>query len=1117
MIYPCGQFFSAIITGGRTIIYPNRLILDPHEFLLQLIRDRVTILEVVPSYLAALLDSPETPEPSQLPFHYLLVTGEEVKPHLVSRWFRTYPDIRMVNAYGPTEASDDITHHIMGHAPEVERIPIGKPLQNLNIYIVDSRMQLCPIGVKGEICVSGVGVGRGYMGDEEKTRLVFTHDPFSQQEGIRLYKTGDLGRWLADGTIEFFGRKDYQVKIRGFRIELGEIENRLLENPGIDKTVVIDREDKFGNKYLCAYIVLHSPRGGDSVESSKLKEFLSQSLPEYMIPEHFMQLQRIPLTSNGKVDRKALPAPGEDEVFGTYQPPTNPIETELVEIWAEVLGKSKDIIGIEHNFFQLGGHSLKAILLVSRIHKAFHIKLPLAQLFTVPTIRGLSRYIKKAGTERYSSIEAVEKREYYDLSSAQKRLYVLQQMEVESTAYNLPEVIPLWETFDPDKLEETFIKLIARHESLRTSFQMVDNHPVQCLMEPSDTRFEIEHYDTQTHDSSFIFNRFSSPFDLTRAPLLRAGVVKSGEGTFLVVVMHHIISDATSHGVLVNDFKALYQGTELPPLRIQYKDFSSWQNNEKQAGRLNRQETFWLGQFDDEIPVLNLQTDYPRPTVQRFEGNAIQFKIEPEHTQALKIIAREQAVTFFMLMLSLSYILISKLSSQEDIIIGTPVSGRRHADLETIIGMFVNTLALRNRPQGNKSVKTFLAEVKTQTLDSFENQEFPFEELVDKVDITRDISRNPLFDFMFSLQEIENSSPTPDPAKNEHSPVEHETGHESEQDGSQYGWRISKFDLGLDIRVEETLTLEFEYSTALFKEETIQRFTRYFKALVQAVTVDIDTKISALEIISEQEKKQLLSDFNDTALDYPKDKSIHLLFEEQVERTPDSIALIGGWHELKGERDVSLTYRQLNTKAGQLAVELTKTGVGPDTIVGTIVPRSVEMIAAILGILKAGGAYLPIDSGYPDERIRYILADSDTRVIVSSGDVIPSIGEGWKRKSLDSFIINRLDGSGSTVQPVSRPVPKSPHPTNLAYIIYTSGTTGMPKGVLVEHCNVVTYVHAYYREFNINSSDATIQVSSYFFDSFVEEVFSLFIDRGTGGDTIGLPDHRRSNPFATDR
>ncbi|MCP5051524.1 MAG: amino acid adenylation domain-containing protein, partial [bacterium] len=763
--------------------------------------------------------------------------------------------------------------------------------------------------------------------------------------------------------------------------------------------------------------------------------------------------------------------------------PRTTLEKGLARVWSEVLGINQELLRLDQNFFEMGGHSLKATILVSKIHKALNVKVPLTEVFRTPTIRQLAQYIHTAARERYAAIKPAEKRQYYDLSSAQKRLYIIHQMDLEGTAYNMWQFIPLEHTTSVGKLEEAFIRLIDRHESLRTSFHVMDDQPVQMVHDH--VAFEIEIFGRGLSLRDFI-----RPFDLSHESLLRVGLMETGEGKrILMVDMHHIISDGISRALLKMDFSELYEGNTLPPLRIQYKDFSQWQNSEGQTGNISDQATYWINQFEGEIPVLQLPIDYPRPAVQSFEGSSFGFGLSGEASRDLRAVALETGSTLFMILLSLTTILLSKLSGQEDIVIGTPIAGRRHADLEKIIGMFVNTLALRNYPMGRKTVKEFLEEIKKQTLNAFENQEYPFEELVEKLDIQRDVERNPLFDVMFSLVDVEAGSPAPVVKEsNEVTEILHE-----------YEQRISKFDLSLGVSAGERLFVSFEYCTALFKKETIQRFIGYFKEILHAVTQDIEVKISAIEILSGEEKKQLLVDFNNTVSHYSKDTSVHQLFQQQVEKTPHHVAV-------KFENN-NVTYSELNRRANHLAVQLRDKGIRLDSIVTIMVDRCIEMFTGVLGVLKAGGAYLPIDLDYPESRIQYILEDSRSALVLVNR---------YLPDRLKSIIpMEQLDPDESFAFEGDVPNPDRINGMeNLAYVIYTSGSTGKPKGVMVEHRNVAAYLHAYGRVVEFYSNDVIIQQSSFAFDAFVEEVYPILLK---GGGIVISKNHEVLDPHLFSR
>lgn len=852
------QLFTALTLGGKTVIYPNDLILEPGRFIARIIQDRVTVLEVVPSYLSTMLDILEIQGTQPLPLDFLLVTGETVKSQSVRQWFEKYPGIKMVNAYGPTEASDDITHYIMHKEPAAQRIPIGKPIQNLNIYIVDKNLKLCPIGVKGEICVSGVGVGRGYYNDEEKTREVFLEDPFIKEvsnngKETRFYKTGDLGCWLPDGNIKFFGRKDSQVKIRGYRIELEEIEVKLSDHPGIKETVVVQKTDHNGNNFLCAYLVTNR-----KLEISQIRDYLLESLPDYMVPSHFIELENIPLTPNGKVDKKALPEP-EIDVEEEYVAPRDELEDNLAGIWAEVLEMPKDRISIYANFFQLGGHSLSVTIMVARIHKDLDVKVQLIEVFNSPTIKELAEHIEhiisSAKENKFDPIEVVEKKEYYALSSAQKRMYISQQMQLENITYNVPEVTVLEGELDREKLESCLRQIIKRHESLRTSFQVVYKEPVQKIHEYEDIEFAVEFHEANEEKSKEIFRRFIRPFDLTKAPLLRAGLIRIEKDRHIMMVdLQHIISDGFSEDILIRDFMKLYAGEILPPPRLQYRDFSQWQNKKKQIESIKKQEAYWLEQFKGEIPVLNLATDYNRPLIKSYEGSVIGLEIDSDTTARLNQLVLEEETTLFMILLALYNVFLSKLSNQEDIVVGTGAAGRRHADLHHIIGMFVNTLALRNFPKGEKTFQAFLKELSKRTLEAFENQDYPLDLLVEKVGDKRSASREALFDAVFGFQGAEDRDL--DMAGLKLKPFEGE-------------YNITHFDLIFNgMKSKNRVFFSIMYSTKLFERETIELWRYRFLVLIESVLKNVKCKIKDLDFTTALEKELKKSKHQDVDFDF---------------------------------------------------------------------------------------------------------------------------------------------------------------------------------------------------------------------------------------------------------
>ncbi|MGB7604797.1 MAG: amino acid adenylation domain-containing protein, partial [Lutisporaceae bacterium] len=739
------EIFGWFVGNGKLAILKPEDEKDVSEILNAIERYKVTHINFVPSMLNLFLEGLDEKNLNKTnSLKYVFAAGEALIKETVNRFHKLIKTASLENIYGPTETTIYVTRYSLNNLDkDTKNIPIGKPLSNIKAYIIDKNRKLQPVGIQGELCFSGIGLGRGYLNRPELTAEKFIENPFAT--GERMYKTGDLAKWLPDGNIEFLGRIDHQVKIRGFRIELGEIESQLLKYEGISEVIVIAKEDKNKSNYLCGYIC-----GEREYSISELREYLAKELPEYMIPSYIIQLDKLPLTGNGKVDRKALPEPDGSITTGVeYVAPSNKIEEKLSEIWSEVLGIER--VGINDNFFELGGHSLKAINIAAKINKELNVSVPLREMFKTPTIKGLANYVEGTKQSMYSKIEAVEEKEHYTLSSAQKRIYTLQQFEEDSISYNMPMVMTIEGELDKTKLEETFNKLIQRHEALRTSFELVDGEPIQVVHKS--VSFEIEYTEADKEKAEEIAAGFVKAFDLSKAPLIRVALAKIKDKEHMLMIdMHHIISDGVSMGILIKEFIELYDGKELPRLRIQYKDFAAWQNELFKSGEINKQEEYWLKAFDGEVPVLNMPTDYQRPSIQSFEGDSLSLELSEELTNKLKQIAKETGSTMYMVLLSAYNVLLSKYSGQEDIVVGSPIAGRPHADLENIMGMFVNTLAMRNFPQGNKTFKEFLEEVKANSLLAFENQDYQFEELIDKLNVTRDLSRNPLFDVMFSMQ-----------------------------------------------------------------------------------------------------------------------------------------------------------------------------------------------------------------------------------------------------------------------------------------------------------------------------------------------------------------------------
>ncbi|HLP45065.1 MAG TPA: condensation domain-containing protein, partial [Candidatus Kapabacteria bacterium] len=1005
------EMYGALLKGGRLVIIPKMTARDPEQFLNVLIDQKITVLNQTPSAFYNLIDETLKINSKNLSIRYVIFGGEALKPGRLKSWHQEYPDIKLINMFGITETCVHVTYKEIGE-PEIEGdiSNIGKPIPTLSTYIMDQYQKLIPMGIPGELYVGGEGVARGYLNRPELTAEKFQFNrSYKSCKTYILYKSGDLAQMNLNGEMIYLGRIDHQVKIRGFRIELGEIEGRLLKHKDIKEAVVIERNMPDGGLYLCAYIVPFEPQPGVStldLESSSLREFLAQELPDYMIPSYFVQLEKIPLTSNGKIDRNRLPEPGLHCTNKSYASPENEMQKKLAGIWQEVLlgnevHNKKTAISIDDNFFELGGHSLNATVIMAKIHKIFNVKVPLVEMFRHPTIRELAKIIEKSNKEKYAEIEAVEKKEYYLLSSSQKRLYFLQQLDLNSIGYNMPTILPLGKEIKKDKLEFALKQLIARHESLRTSIERINDQVIQRIHE--NVEFKIEYYNWSTDYTNYtdgrddspwstwaseIIKNFIRPFDLSQAPLMRSGLIILPDGNYIWMVdIHHIVSDGTSQTILKEDFMHLYNNDmPLEPLPLQYKDFTQWQNELFASGVIGGQENYWLQLYAGEIPRLNLPADYKRPVVFTFKGSKYGFKLEEEEAGKFKALGARLGGTLYMNIMAVLNALFYKYTGQTDIIIGSGIAGRRHADIQAVVGMFVNTLAMRNYPSGEKSYENFLKEVIANSIKSFENQDVQFEELVEKLEPERDPSRNPLFDILMVVQnfreidakisweQLVKLSPS-----RENSPV------------VQYKNPTSKFDLTFFVFEQgNDIFINIEYYTGIFALDTIQRLVSHFNRVVQIVNQEPTIKLQEISIISETEKQQVLYKFNDTAREYPQTKTIQQLFAEQVEQTPDHIALVA-LVALVGKNGEA-TYRQLDEQSNQVANYLYHGNhVTTDQPVGIMMDRSLEMIIAVLGILKAGGAYVPISPSYPSERIKKMINDAGLKILLSQKEYIKKL------------------------------------------------------------------------------------------------------------------------------
>ena len=1003
-----------------------------------------TFLKATPSHLALLKALPDTMSPTG----DLVLGGEQLLGEVLDTWRATHPTATVINEYGPTETTVGcMEYRIEPGAPiHPGAVSIGRPAWNTHLYVLDNSLHPVPLGAPGELCVAGTGLARGYLNRPGLTAERFIACPFGTS-GERMYRTGDRVRWHADGNLEFLGRVDEQVKIRGYRIEPGEIESLLTQHPHISEATVTAREDQPGTPRLVGYLI---PTPDHTINPTEIRAFLTHTLPDYMIPTTFVTLNQLPLTPNGKIDHKALPAPEYDPATsGGYVAPRTTTETALANIWAGVLGI--DQVGIEDNFFELGGDSILSIQVISRVRAAFGVEVSLRSLFANPTVAGLVGALPADAVADYSGgasvIPVVSRAGELPLSFAQQRLWFLNEFAPESSEYITPSALRLCGELDVAALQRALAALVARHESLRTTFESVDGRGVQVVHPPGEVVLPVVDLAGLGEEQRrgqldvVLAEEAARPFDLARGPLLRLRLIRlAADEHVLSVMLHHIITDGWSNGVLLSDLAELYRaqmtGTapQLAVLPVQYADFAVWQRERVSGPIADEQLNYWRGQLNG-VSALELPTDRPRPAVHTTHGAALRFMVPTSVTTGLKQVGRGQGGTLFMTLVAACQVLLARWSGQDDIAVGTVTSGRDRAELENLVGFFVNTLVLHSRLDPTQTFSEFLADVKNTVLDAFAHQDVPFERLVDELQPVRDTSRTPLFQAMVVLQN------TPD------------------QEGELAGLDVeavelpmvtASFELSMDFQdVDGILYGALTYNTDLFDPDTIERMTGHLQLLLAGIAADPDRPLPELPMVSEAERQRVLVEWNDTALDVPP-LVFSEVFEAQVERTPSETAVVCG--------DAALSFAELNAQANQLARHLIAQGVGPERVVALALPRSVEMVIALLAVFKAGGVYLPVDPESPVERIEFALRDAAAVLVVTvgtGGNVPAALPEGTGGLVFDDPEIRRALERYPASNPADADRLGPLHPASAAYVIYTSGSTGRPKGVAVEHRSLI--------------------------------------------------------------
>ncbi|MFD2670653.1 amino acid adenylation domain-containing protein [Marinicrinis sediminis] len=1102
------DLFGMLSFGGSIRMVKEEEIREPQRLLDILYEEPITFWDSAPAALQQLVPFMESERCrasrriSKLRLVFL--SGDWIPLTLPEALKQTFDGVQVVSLGGATEATVWSNFYPIDKvSPDWASIPYGRPIQNARYYILNTRMEPCPVHVPGELYIGGECLAAGYT-DVELTKERFVPDPFgtvpdsfatkvtdpqavagahSEAGSSVMYRTGDLARWGADGNIEFLGRMDHQVKIRGYRIELGEIQAQLMKHDRMKWALVLDRVEHGGTKYLCAYYLC---TGSDPGES-ELKACLGQQLPAYMIPSRFVRLDDVPVTPNGKLDRKALPDPlvTQAERESACTPPRNETEKEVAAIFEQVLGMPPGSVRVEDSFFELGGHSLSATTLIAAVYKQMQVQLALRDVFETATVEQLAKRLERKEKSEVVVIKPAPVSEVYPVTSSQKRLYILNELEGAQLSYNMPQLLELEGTLDLDRLERACRQLLERHESLRTSFEMQGDQFVQRVHEQVELtieRFSLEAASPQIETNrgasdlhagmrqqmEQIVQQFVRPFDLGQAPLLRVGWVAIGANrAVLMMDMHHIVSDGVSMQLLIADTMALYQGETLDPLPLQYKDVAVWQQAQMESDLMKQHEAYWLQQYADDVPVLHLPTDFPRPPVQSFKGSAVRFTLDAKVTDRLRSLAAHTGATIYMVLLAGYTAWLSRYSGQDDIVVGSPIAGRSHGDVARIIGMFVNTLAVRTAPRGELSFCDYVEQVRDLSLATYEHQAYPFERLVEKLELQRNLSRNPLFDTMFTLQNMDQVK--------------------LEMDGMtirpyEMTHQIAKVDLNLTV-VEEADQLSFfmEYCTDLFREETVKRMMHHFCELLKDAAASPEKALSQLTMLTQEETRQLLVDFNQTATEYDREKTVHARLEEQAMRNPQATAICF--------EEKALSYQELNEAANRVAHGLLERGAGPGMIVGVMCERSLDMLVGLYGVMKSGAAYLPIDPAYPEERVKVLLADSDASLLLVQSHLTDRVSfDGFDGEVLllgaDAWI------GYSATQPEQKVTSG-----DLAYVIYTSGSTGQPKGVMIEHRAVMNFMTGMAQRIPFAEHASIASLTTMSFDIFVLETL-LPLSRG---------------------
>ncbi len=1062
--------FGALCNGKTLHLLAKHQVLDADAFAAYMSQHEIDAVKIVPSHLQALLAAGA----GALPGRCLILGGEACAPALLQRIAKLAPGLAVINHYGPTETTVGVLTQALDSQPL-----LGRPLANSRAYALDACLQPVPGAARGELYIAGAGLARGYLGRAGLTAERFVPDP-SGAPGARMYRSGDWVRHTAEGALQFAGRIDGQVKLRGYRVELAEIDACLRQQTGIDN-VVVRLVGEEGDAQLAAYLVPQAWPGDDDARRAfldSLRASLRQALPEHLVPQYLLLLERLPVTANGKVDAKALPAPVA--TVAEYRAPGTPTQVEVAAIWADVLQVGQ--VGLDDNFFALGGHSLLATQVVSRIRQQLKVDVALRALFDTADLQGFAQVVEGLGQDLGGDIQPVDRTQPLPVSHAQYRQWMFWKLNPLSTAYNTPLAVRLEGSLDRAALRAAFDELVARHETLRTVFEERQGVPYQRVL-PAAALAIVEHDLAGASAAAlvdYLQARGAEPFDLASGPLIRVQLLRIGaEEHVLSVVLHHIVSDGWSMGVMVRELVEVYNAfaarrpVQRPPLAVQYADYASWQRERLASGEMQAQLAYWQAALEGDFSVLELPADRPRPQVQSYRGGRVEVHLPAELTASLRRLAVEGNASLFHVFLASFALLLARYSGRDTLNIGVPVTNRNRLELEGLIGFFVNTLVTRVAVDPLQSFSQLLASVKETALQAQAHKDIPFDVLVEELKPERALGYNPLFQVMYNHLSAVGERVSSDSMSGMRA---------TEVDLAE---QTSQFDLSLNtLERSDGVMAVINYACDLFDAPRIQRLGEHWLNLLQAIVSHTGQPLAELPMIGGVERQRMLVEWNRNAQPYPAEQCVHQLIEDQAARSPDAVALVHGTQEL--------TYAQLNRRANQLARYLREQGVGPEVLVGVALERGLDLVVSLLAIFKAGGAYVPLDPAYPQERLAYMLRDSQARVLLSQGSLLERLPGATAAKVvlLDSLALQHYPEENLDTLSM---------PGNLALTIYTSGSTGLPKGVLLEQRNITALIGWALGHYRQDDLKGVLAATSVCFDL---SLWEFFVTLSAGGYAV---------------